>query len=297
MGQGKKGRKIWLAAAFLLLAAAMFFGGYWLRGYLVGKQAQDQREDLSEEVNGMEGTPPEEVSDNTAGSETAPEEDVEDEKPWEQYTIEEKYQAYFDTYGITVPEKNLDFEQLRTEVNEDIYAWLYVPGTDVDDPVVQHPTDDSHYLNYNLNGTMGYPGGIYTEGSCNGQDFTDRMTVIYGHNMRDGSGFGSLHRFEDRAVFEESRYIFIYLPDDIKVYEIFAAYEGSNAHIIYGHAWDDESWVEYLSDTLRLTGDKDNAVESYEFTADDRVLTLSTCIRNAPNQRYLVQGVLLDEAR
>lgn len=296
MGQGNKGKKIWLAAAIVLFAAALVFGALWLRRYIIREQAQGQREDLSEQVN-IEETPPETLSDDTAEPDTAPEEDVEDEKPWEQYTMEEKYQAYFDTYGISVPAKDLDFEQLQTEVNEDIYAWIYVPGTDIDDPVVQHPTDDSYYLNYNLDGTMGYPGGIYTEGSCNSRDFTDRMTVIYGHNMRDGSGFGSLHKLEDEAVFEESRYIFIYLPDDIKVYEIFAAYEGSNAHIIYGHTWDDESWVEYLSDTLRLTGDKDNAVDSYEFTAEDRVLTLSTCIRNLPNQRYLVQGVLLDEAR
>lgn len=285
---------IWLAAAIILAISAAVSGGIWLRREIIKNQAEEQRNELAEQVDSVEGDPSGEEPEVTEPEVTEPEVA---EKSWDEYTLEEKYSAYLDTYGIDVPSKNIDFEELREEVNEDIYAWIYVPGTDIDDPVVQHPTDDSYYLNFNLDGSMGYPGGIYTEGSCNSQDFTDRMTVIYGHNMIDGSGFGSLHNFEEEAVFNESRYIFIYLPDDIKVYEIFAAYEGSNAHIIYSHAWDDESWVQYLGDTLLLTGDKDHAVDSYEFEADDLALTLSTCIRNSPNQRYLVQGVLLDEAR
>lgn len=287
-------RLIWLTAATLLMIAAVVSGLIWLRQESVRNQAQDQRSELAEQVNPAEETVPVEESEDEEPEIPEPEEI---EKSWEEYTLEEKYEAYFDTYGIIVPEKNLDFEELQAEVNEDIYAWIYVPETNIDDPIVQHPTDDSYYLNYNLDGSKGYPGGIYTEGSCNGKDFSDRMTVIYGHNMINGSGFGSLHNFEKETVFEESRYIFIYLPDDIMVYEIFAAYEGSSAHIIYNHAWDDESWVQYLGDTLLLTGDKDRAVDFYEFEADDLVLTLSTCIRNSPNQRYLVQGVLLDEVR
>lgn len=288
------GKSIWLAAAVILLILAAVWGMIWLRQEVIKNQAEEQRNALAEQVNPVE----EDLSEEEPEVEEpeVPEQEI-TEKSWDEYTLEEKYGAYLDTYGIDVPSKDLDFEELQTEINEDIYAWIYVPGTNIDDPVVQHPTDDSYYLNYNLDGSMGYPGGIYTEGSCNGRDFTDRMTVIYGHNMINGSGFGSLHNFEEEAFFDESRYIFIYLPDDIKVYEIFAAYEGSNAHIIYSHAWDDESWVRYLGDTLLLTGNKDHAVDAYEFEADDLVLTLSTCIRNSPNQRYLVQGVLLDEAR
>ncbi len=293
MKQNNQRKKIWLVLAIVFLLVALVSGGICLQQHLVRKQAQDERDKLASLVNELK-----EDTEDTASEETL-EQTVtsEPEKDWKDYTLEEKYQAYLDTYGIEVPKKNLDFGELQETVNADIYAWLYVPGTNVDDPVVQHPTDDSYYLYYNLDGSKGYPGGIYTEASCNGKDFTERMTVIYGHNMKNGKGFGTLHNFEDSAVFEENRYIFIYLPDDIKVYEIFAAYEGSSNHIIYGHEWDDNSWVQYLSDTLLADGSKDNALDTYEFHADDRVLTLSTCVRNVPNKRYLVQGVLLDEAR
>ena len=305
MEQNRRKNKIWLIFAGLFLIAAVISGGIWLRQQLVIQQAQEEREQLASMVNGAEESSAA-VAENSAV--TLPAQDSakpvvvetptpEPQKEWKDYSLEEKYQAYLDTYGIEIPEKNLNFEELQATVNSDIYAWIYVPGTNVDDPVVQHPTEDSHYLYYNLDGTKGYPGGIYTEGSCNSKDFTDRMTVIYGHNMKNGTGFGTLHNFEDSAVFEKNRYIFIYLPDDIKVYEIFAAYEGSSNHIIYGHEWDDDSWVQYLSDTLLADGKRDNALDAYEFHADDLALTLSTCIRNSPNQRYLVQGVLLDEPR
>ncbi len=282
-------KKIWLIFAIIFLLAAVTSGGIWLREYLVQKKAQEERDALAAQVN---DTQPDVIvlEDITSVSEPEP------DRSWEDYSLEEKYQAYSDAYGIEVPEKYPDFTELQENTNEDIYAWIYVPGTNIDDPVVQHPTDDSYYLNYNLDGSYGYPGGIYTE-SCNRKDFTDRMTVIYGHNMINDTGFGSLHDFESKEFFDENRYIFIYLPDDIMVYEIFAAYEGSNNHIIYGHNWDDESWVQYLDDTLLLTGDNDQALGAYEFEADDRVVTLATCIRNAPNRRYLVQGVLLDEVR
>ena len=58
-----------------------------------------------------------------------------------------------------------------------MYAWIYVPGTNVDYPVLQHPTDDAYYLEHNMDGSKGLPGCIYTE-SVNTKDFTDR-TLFY----------------------------------------------------------------------------------------------------------------------
>ncbi len=290
------GKKIWLflSAAFFLIAIAA--AGVLARDYINQKKAEGMYSRLSSEANAEE-LQPAGAEGGGAGAESGKNTQGASEeagKTWSGYTLEEKYQAYLDTYGIEVPEKTLDFADLQENTNPDIYAWLYVPGTNIDYPVVQHPTDDSYYLDYNLDGSKGYPGGTYTE-SCNNKEFTDRMTVIYGHNMKNGKGFGTLHNFEDGDFFREQRYIYVYLPDDIRVYEIFAAYEGSSNHIIYGHEWTDESYVQYLSDTLEMKGERDHALDAYEFHADDLVLTLSTCLRNSPGQRYLVQGVLLDE--
>ena len=69
----------------------------------------------------------------------------------------------------------VDFDKLQTETNADIYAWIYIPDTNIDYPVLQHPTDDTRYLNYNIDGSKGYPGCIYTE-KANAKDFSDFNT-------------------------------------------------------------------------------------------------------------------------
>ena len=125
--------------------------------------------------------------------------------------------------GISVPEKNLDWNALW-EQNEDIYAWIYIPNTNIDYPVLQHATDDTYYLEYNLDGSKGRPGCIYSEHKYNSKDFMDFNTALYGHNMRVGTMFATLHNFEDSTFFNENRYIYIYLPDGtVYVYDIFAA--------------------------------------------------------------------------
>ena len=106
--------------------------------------------------------------------------------------------------GITVPEKNLDWDELY-KTNEHIYAWIYIPNTNVDYPVLQHPEDDTFYLERNLDGSWGYPGCIYSEHRYNTMDWTDFNTLLYGHNMKNGTMFKTLHNFEDSTFFEENR--------------------------------------------------------------------------------------------
>ena len=82
-------------------------------------------------------------------------------------------------------EVSIDFEALQQQ-NADIYAWIRIPETQIDYPILQHPSDDAYYLNHTVEGTEGLPGSIYTE-KVNSKDFTDFNTVIYGHNMKNGT--------------------------------------------------------------------------------------------------------------
>ncbi len=198
-----------------------------------------------------------------------------------------------EAYGIDVPEKSPDFKELRATVCQDIYAWIYIPNTVIDYPVVQHPTDPSYYLEYNLDGSKGRPGGIFTQ-NYNKTDFSDRMTVIYGHNMSDGTMFADLHKYEKTDFFEANPYVFIYTEDDLFVYRIFAAHDYTDDHLLFQFDWTvDRVFLDYLGGIL---GDKDlsgNVDRGAEFDAESRILTLSTCIKGANEKRYLVQGVLL----
>lgn len=196
--------------------------------------------------------------------------------------------------GIEIPEKNIDFAALKEE-NEDIYAWIYIPGTEIDYPVLQHPTDDSYYLEHNLDGSKGYPGCIYTE-TVNSRDFTDPNTVLYGHNMKDGSMFAALHNYEDSQVFEENPYIFIYTPEKTFVYQIFAAYKYNAIHLIYNFDLSNrEIFQNYLDQIFETREMGANIWKDISVNAENHIVTLSTCISGEKNKRFLVQGVLLND--
>lgn len=196
--------------------------------------------------------------------------------------------------GITIPEKNLNWDELY-KTNEHIYAWIYIPNTNVDYPILQHPTDDTFYLNRNLDGSWGYPGCIYSEHRYNTKTWTDFNTLLYGHNMKNGTMFRTLHNFADKDFFEANRYIYIYTPEYVYVYDIFGAYVYGDSHILVEY---DSNYQlrrqEYLEMVVGIRDMSANFRDDVELSTESNLLTLVTCIGGRPNNRYLVQGVLVN---
>ena len=185
------------------------------------------------------------------------------------------------------------FEELQA-VNPDVYAWITVPGTDIDYPILQHASDTNYYLMHNIDGSYGYPGCIYTE-NMNSKDFTDNNTVIYGHNMKNGSMFAQLHKFEDPDFFKENREVLIYLPDEVLHYTIFAAHIYDDRHLLYSFDFTDpEVYQKYLDSIFNTRDMSANIDKDITVTTDDQIITLVTCIGSKPNNRLLVQAVLTD---
>lgn len=201
-----------------------------------------------------------------------------------------------DLSGYNVPERNLDFAALRGE-NNDIYAWITIPDTNIDYPVLQHPKELDYYLKHNMDGSTGYPGCIYSQ-FMNAKDFSDFNTVLYGHNMKKGTMFANLHYYEDPEFFDAHPYIYIYTEDGVLVYQIFAAYTFSNVHLLMGFDLSQEEVREiYLENIFSLDGINDNFNRELKVSADSKILTLSTCIKNQAQQRYLVAAVLMADGR
>ncbi len=196
------------------------------------------------------------------------------------------------------PDKGIDWDKLH-ETNPDIYAWINVPGTSVDYPVLQHPSNNEYYLMHNLDGSYGYPGVIYTE-NYNSKDFTDPNTVLYGHNMDDTTMFSTLHKFSDPEMVENPHYIYIYTEDGrTLVYEIFAAYEYPSIHLLINFDVKNEYiYEQYLRNiqNIDITGaGVANLRHDIEPTVNDRIITLSTCTTDHDaSERFLVVGVLLN---
>lgn len=189
----------------------------------------------------------------------------------------------------------VDFEGMW-EINEDVYAWITIPGTNIDYPILQHATDHSYYLNYNIDGSYGFPGCIYTE-NLNAKDFNDNNTLIYGHDLKAGTMFSQLHKYRDKAFFEENDKVYIYTPEKELTYTIFAAYLFDDRHLMYSFDFADrEVYASYLDMVLNMRSLDANLREDVSVTAEDKIITLETCARNQPDKRLLVQAVLTQDS-
>ena len=190
----------------------------------------------------------------------------------------------------------VDFKELN-EINTDIYGWIYIPNTNVDYPVARSTKDgdDSFYLEHNIYRQYQFSGTIYSE-IQNKPDMHDPVTVLYGHNMLNGSMFASLHNFEDPEFFEKNNTCFFLTKDKVYTYLIYSAYTYDDRHILNSFFFGDKKvFQEYLDSTLQPHAYDENVRENVKLDTKNRILTLSTCTNGAANTRYLVQGVLVDE--
>ena len=181
----------------------------------------------------------------------------------------------------------IDFEALHG-VNEDIYAWIDIEDTNVHYPILQSATDDSYYLEHTVDRRAGLPGSIYTE-SINKKDFSDYMTLVYGHDMRDGSMFKHLHKFSEAEFFESHDTVMIYTEDSIHLYKVLAAVAYSNEHLMYKYdqnvATDREAFVKSL---YEIKNSRNQYRDGVEVNEESKLVVLSTCITGQPDKRWIV---------
>lgn len=257
----------------IALAGCLASGGYILHYHQNRKHAEELYEEARENAGEKTGQP-EETEETTP----APAEPEETQAP----TPTEP--------PVEIP---IDFAALQKE-NGEIYAWIKVDGTNVDYPVVQSSTDDSFYVHRGIDKEDLYAGAIYTE-MQNAKDFSDPNTVLYGHNMKDGSMFASLHNFRDRDFFDQHREILIYTPEHILHYTIFAAYTYDNRHILNSFDFSSEKgFQDYLDQIYEVRSMDAYTTDEPKVTAKDKIITLSTCLGSSASSRYLVQGVLTE---
>lgn len=257
-----RGKKILIIILSLISVGCAI---YLIWHFINAKQSQNQYEEMREEV----------VS-----------QDDSDVLEQEQEEAKEK---------VEIP---IDFETLK-ERNSDVYAWIRIPDTHVDFPVLQHATDDLYYLNYNIDKEWDAAVGTIFSQSYNKKDFTDFNTILYGHRMGEDNPqmFYDLRLYWDAEFMDEHRDIYIYTPTNIYKYKVFAAVVSDNRHhMVYYDEFKDEEDKQAFLDYLWNSRDMRNQYrDDVEVTTDDRILTLSTCIRWEKNNRLLIGAVLVDE--
>ena len=170
---------------------------------------------------------------------------------------------------------NIDFNKLK-EINNNIVAYIKVNGTDIEYPIVQYK-DNSYYLNRNLNKDYSSSGSIFLDYK-NKLDGTDKNIVIYGHNVKDGSMFGSLKKtLKEDWYSNEENYIIDFITENCEEnYQVFSVYQIETEDYYINTEFKDEEFKNFVN-TLKKRSKKDFGVE---ITEEDSILTLSTCANN-----------------
>ncbi len=187
----------------------------------------------------------------------------------------------------------IDFNSLQA-INSDIYAWIQLPGTEIDYPILQNEETD-YYLSRSIYKKYLFAGCIFTN-KVNAKDFSDPVTCIYGHNMRDGSMFRALHKFKEKEFFDKNEFFYIYTPGHKYTYKIVSALKYDNRRITAVYDFTQES--EILSFQYSIMNPKFelfNSREDVTLSAESKIVTLSTCISGQSAYRYIVNGVLISD--
>ena len=221
--------------------------------------------------------------------------DKEEEEKAEEQHVEVVEQYVDEEAEVEKAELPIDFASLQ-EINPEIYAWIRIPDTNVDYPILQREGEDqSFYLDHDMYGEEQKAGSIYTE-CYNSKDFTDPNTIIYGHNMKNGSMFHNLRYFSEAEFFAEHEELYIYMPDKILKYQIINCYVYDDRHLLGSFDLSDEGvHEEYLEEIMRPRSMYTMIRDGVELSTEDKLITLSTCVANQPNNRRLLQAVLLEE--
>lgn len=174
----------------------------------------------------------------------------------------------------------VNFEELKNK-NSDTVAWLKVENTSIEFPVVK-ANDNSYYLTHNFNKENNKAGWIFADYK-NKFDGTDKNIVIYGHNMRDDSMFGSLKDVikEEWYNNEENKYITFVTENEYQTYQVFSVYQIEKEDYYIQTNFQNNEFEEFIK-TIKQRSKKDFNVD---VTSKDNILTLSTC---ANNNKYRV---------
>lgn len=175
--------------------------------------------------------------------------------------------------------------------NPDMAAWLQIPGTDIDYPVMWTPEDDTYYLyrdfegNENQNGCL-----LLDEDSC--PDPLTTNLLIHGHNMKSGAMFGNLTDYEKESFYEDHKQIILYTKECRRNYEVIAVFRSQvykkTDQVFKFYQFfqaDTEEEFDYFYQNIKELSQYDTGVTA-EF--GDRFITLSTCVYHVTNGRFVV---------
>ncbi len=268
-------QRLFYMVPFLAVVAMLVFGGLYLRDYFQYKGAADEYAELSDAYIRAE------AAADASGEKT-------------EAAIGETTEALSPEDPRYVPALSIDYDALQ-KTNPDFACVLYIPVLDLKYPVV-YSEDNNDYLHRTFEGKNNFAGSIFYD-CLSPHDFRGRNTFLFGHNMKNGSMFGTLKKFEKEAgLCASDPYIYIYTKDYIRKYRIFSYYETSASGRTYEDFDGNDGYDQYVKMACANSA-LATSEHSIDFTKRPQLLTLSTCVgRSGSDQRFVVHAALVYSA-
>lgn len=202
-----------------------------------------------------------------------------------------------DDFKGVIPSIVVDFDKLL-EINSDSVGWLEIPSLGISYPIVQGP-DNDFYLQHDINKNFAWSGAIYLDYRCS-RELDEAHATIYGHHMNDGSMFAALLMYDNEDFFKKNQeknnnYVYIYLKDTIKIYQMFAVVDTffeTDPDSFIVSLYTEESKQNYL-DHIKEKQLYDTGITA---TKNDTLLTLYTCQADSSSkERHMIHTKLIKE--
>ena len=261
----------------VLLLSGFGYAGYVYYGYAKG---QNEYKTLQEEYTWPAG----EAKDFADKSSPTPEEKNKKENIMPEKTV---WKPLTVPLPEDAPERiQVDWASLK-EKNEDLVAWILIPALSISYPVLQGE-DNDYYLHRDINRDYLFAGSIFMD-TYNTPSLYNYNTIIYGHNMRDGSMFAALKEFANKETYEKCRYFWLLTPDGDYLYEICSVHQALSGSETFTVRFENyEQYRDWQEKMLSISDIATGAALEYQ----DRIVTLSTCTENS-SIRMTVQGKLV----
>ena len=186
----------------------------------------------------------------------------------------------------TKKELTAQVRQLSNE-HSDSVAWLYIPGTNIDYPVMQSE-DNEYYAHRAADGSYLYAGSLFMDYRCS-SDFSDFNSVIYGHNMGNGTMFADIPNYENEEYFMNHSYGWLTTEDEVWLIDFFAVARTADTSGLYLADPSFEEWDTQLRNSASI-------YKEIGISANDNLIMLSTCTSAEGNSRTVLIGKIIEES-
>jgi len=174
-----------------------------------------------------------------------------------------------------------------TAKNADFISWIDIPNTSICYPVVYSPVSNDVYIRTSFAKTYAVSGSIFVDFRCR-KDFSDRVTIIYGHRMNDNTMFAPLKNYLSQSFYEDHVEIHIYTENGIAIYNVFSSYTADITDSCYTLDFESDSAFAEWARQIKAN----SAIQCRDSAgAGSRVILLSTCVWNQPEKRNIVVAV------